>query len=216
MYCFRHRLDTLELVRLWFSRERLQRRKAGVLGDITTSGRPPFDQVNVHCFLSHYIYDATTKSWSAQTTTTKRAFGGGPPFDPTNVGAILDHDTNVFYAYSNKELFRLDMALLKSASPEAIPWIDVQTPNFTSGKSTDSYQPVMALAQNHIYFLGVPGIPAGEAKIFVIHYAFMQLDRQLYTGTKFPTMHGGTATFFKEASDVSFVFFLLFFSRHDF
>lgn len=194
----------------------------------------PFDQVNVHCFLSQYtnaiyvinadsknpltsyIYDATTKSWSAQTTTTKRAFGGGPPFDPTNVGAILDHDTNVFYAYSNKELFRLDMALLKSASPEAIPWIDVQTPNFTSGKSTDSYQPVMALAQNHIYFLGVPGIPAGEAKIFVIHYAFMQLDRQLYTGTKFPTMHGGTATFFKEASDVSFVFFLLFFSRHDF
>ena len=46
-----------------------------------------------------YIYNATARSWSAQTMTTRHAFGGGPPFDPTNVGAVLDHDTNVFCMY---------------------------------------------------------------------------------------------------------------------
>ncbi|EDR01459.1 uncharacterized protein LACBIDRAFT_310833 [Laccaria bicolor S238N-H82] len=79
----------------------------------------------------------------------------------------------------------------------------------------------MALAQNHIHFLGVPGIPAGEAKIFVIQRvlrrcpttflfrrrtplikkqtdAFMQPDPQMYTGSRFPTMHDRTASFFKE------------------
>jgi hypothetical protein len=33
----------------------------------------------------------------------------------------------------------------------------------------DNYRPVMALAQNHIHFLGVPDVPAGSAEIFVIH-----------------------------------------------
>jgi len=61
------------------------------------------------------------------------------------------------------------MGLLKSANSTAIPWVDVQKPNFSTGQSTDSYQPVMALAQNHIHFLGLPGLPAGDAKIFVIH-----------------------------------------------
>jgi hypothetical protein len=61
------------------------------------------------------------------------------------------------------------MGLLKSANSTAIPWVDVQKPNFATGQSTDSYQPVMALASNHIHFLGLPGLPAGDAKIFVIH-----------------------------------------------
>lgn len=46
----------------------------------------------------------------------------------------------------------------------ALSWTDVQKPDLGDG-----YQPVMALAQNHIHFLNVPNIPAGSAKIFVIH-----------------------------------------------
>ncbi|KIJ96613.1 hypothetical protein K443DRAFT_280882 [Laccaria amethystina LaAM-08-1] len=187
---------------------------SGSATDITASGRPPFDQPNVQCFLSQftnaiyvingdsknpstvYIYDATAKSWSAQTTSTTPATSGGPQFDPTNFGAILDHDTNVFYAYSDEELFALDMGLLKSANSTAIPWVDVQKPNFATGQSTDSYQPVMALASNHIHFLGLPGLPAGDAKIFVIHFSFLQPDPQLYGS--FPTTHGRAASFFQQ------------------
>jgi hypothetical protein len=87
-----------------------------------------------------YIYDTTAKSGSAQTMTTKGASGAGPQLNPTKVGAILDHDTNIFckykpflmpdfgtgIIYSNfKELFRFNITLLKSASPRAIPWVDV-------------------------------------------------------------------------------------------
>ena len=61
------------------------------------------------------------------------------------------------------------MALLTSNAPRAIPWVDIQTPNLTFGKSEDSYQPVMVLAPNHIHLLAVPGIPAGDTQIFVIH-----------------------------------------------
>lgn len=38
---------------------------------------------------SVYIYDATAKSWSAQTVT-------AGSFDPASFDVILDHDTNVF------------------------------------------------------------------------------------------------------------------------
>lgn len=51
------------------------------------------------------------------------------------------------------------------ASSTAIVWEDVQDPAFT----TAGYAPVMALAQNHIHFLGIPGLTAGQARIFVIH-----------------------------------------------
>ncbi|EDR01466.1 uncharacterized protein LACBIDRAFT_310848 [Laccaria bicolor S238N-H82] len=151
---------------------------SGSAKDITTNGRPWVSVRLIKCARSDfegqytnaiyvingdsknpftiYIYDATAKSWSAQNTTTKRVSGGNPQFDPTNM------------PIPTRSFFALDMALLKSASPKAIPWIDVQTPDFNSGQSMDSYQIVMALAQNHIHILGVPGISAGEAKIFVM------------------------------------------------
>ena len=56
------------------------------------------------------------------------------------------------------------MGLLKAANSTALSWSDVQKPDLGS-----DYQPVMALAQNHIHFLNVPGVAAGSAKIFVIH-----------------------------------------------
>ena len=127
---------------------------------------------------SVYIYDATAHSWSQQTVTT-----GG--FDPSSFNAILDHDTNVFCtdsfssthlalspdddyidALSKGELYFLDMKDLKASSGSAISWTDVgQTPY------GPTYQPVMALANNHIHFLDVPNVAAGSADIFVIHCA---------------------------------------------
>jgi hypothetical protein len=56
------------------------------------------------------------------------------------------------------------MGDLKAANSTALSWNTVQDPGF--GKD---YQPVMALAQNHIHFLNVPNVAAGSAKIFVIH-----------------------------------------------
>jgi hypothetical protein len=67
-------------------------------------------------------------------------------------------------AVSNLELFRLDMGSLTAANSTPLAWVDVEKTPFQSG-----YQPVMALAQNHIHFLDVPGVPAGDVKIYVIH-----------------------------------------------
>ncbi|TFK32808.1 hypothetical protein BDQ12DRAFT_692020 [Crucibulum laeve] len=172
--------------------------------DITTQGRPPFDGANTTCYLSQftnaiyvlgadsakpssiYIYDATAKSWSTQDVSTDAGI------DPTNFAAILDHDTNVFYAYSKGELFSLDMELLKAASSSSKSWNDVQKLAF----DTDGYKPVMALAQNHIHFLGVPGLPDGSAQIFVIHFSFLQPEPQSYGN--FPNTHGQVTSLFQE------------------
>jgi len=140
---------------------------------------------------SVYIYDATANSWSQQSVTT-----GG--FDPASFDAILDHDTNVFYALSHGELYFLDMKDLKASSGSAISWTDVNTSPYGS-----SYQPVMALAQNHIHFLNVPDVPAGSADIFVIHYSYFQPTSQAYplpSGTM-PATHGQATSFFQK-SDV--------------
>jgi len=76
-----------------------------------------------------------------------------------------------------------------AAISTAIPWKDVQSPDLsphtgnsdiaqaqTPGANTQGYQPVMALAQNHIHFMGVNGVDPGNAKIFVIHCASFCLD----------------------------------------
>ncbi|KAG6830773.1 hypothetical protein H0H87_007172 [Tephrocybe sp. NHM501043] len=175
---------------------------SGTATDITTSGRPPFDGSNTKCYLSQftnaiyvlgadassdasiYIYDASAKSWSTQAITVGA-------FDPSSYDAILDHDTNVFYALSKGELFSLDMGLLKAANSTPLAWNDVQA----SGFGTD-YQPVMALAQNHIHFINAPGIPAGNAKIFVIHFSYMQPEPQPYGD--FPATHGQATSLFMD------------------
>ncbi|KAF4609935.1 hypothetical protein D9613_010263 [Agrocybe pediades] len=198
---------------------------AGTPTDITTTGRPPFDMPNTTCYLAQffnaiyvlnadsanpssvYIYDVAKKSWSMQKVDTANS-GSSKTFDPTNFKAILDHDTNVFYSYSAGEMFALDMKELVAATSAAIPWTDVQAPDLsahtdnaqaqTPGANTDGYQPVMALAQNHIHFLGINGIDPGNAKIFVIHFSFMQPTPQFY-GTKFPSTHGQAASFFLDS-----------------
>ncbi|KAF8226457.1 hypothetical protein L208DRAFT_1407015 [Tricholoma matsutake] len=174
----------------------------GTARDMTVTGRPPFNGPNVTCYLSQYtnaiyilgadasrssalyIYDASANSWSTQTVNTNG-------LDPASFGAILDHDTNVFYALSHGELYSLDMALMKVANSTPISWADVQKPSFNTG----NYAPIMALAQNHIYFLGVPGVAAGSALIFVIHYSFLQPTPQPYGNI--PATHGQAASFFQ-------------------
>jgi hypothetical protein len=110
----------------------------------------------------------------------------GGTLDPANFKAILDHDTNVFctstcpneiiqgwrthnYAYidalSAGQLFLLNMDSLTSANSTSLSWTLVGTPSF----DTTGYDPVMAVAQNHVHFIGVPGLNPGEADIFVIH-----------------------------------------------
>lgn len=128
-----------------------------------------------------YIYDAAKKSWSKQSVTAGK-------FDPSNFAAILDHDTNVFYAISGSDLFFLNMGAETSANSTALAWTDVEQTPFGS-----SYKPVMALAQNHIHFLDVPNVSAGEAKIFVIHCEFFvhcirpRVSRDHQTLTSNPT-----------------------------
>jgi len=179
---------------------------SGTATDITASGRPPFDGNNTACFLSQYtnaiyvldgdksspssihIYDATAKSWTKQAVTTGS-------FDPTSYNAILDHDTNVFYALSHGELFRVDMGLMKAANSSALQWVDVEQVPYQSG-----YEPVMALAQNHVFFLNVPNVPAGSASIYVIHYNYFQPESQAFpttSGGTIPAAHGKTASFFQ-------------------
>ncbi|KAF8552492.1 hypothetical protein OG21DRAFT_1416053 [Imleria badia] len=183
---------------------------SGQATDITANGRPSFDGTNTTCYLSQYtnavyvlngdsknpssvyIYDATAKSWSTQAVT----LGS---FDTTSFDAILDHDTNVIYALSHGSLFSLDMGLLKAANSTPVAWVDVEQAPYPSG-----YQPVMALAQNHVHFLNVPGVPAGSADIFVIHYSYFQPQPQAYplpSGGAFPATYGQATSFF-QASDV--------------
>jgi len=177
---------------------------SGTATDITaTSGRPPFDGPNVNCYLSQYtnaiyvlgadktnpssiyIYDATAKSWSTQAVDTQG-------FNPSSFSAILDHDTNVFYALSGTGIYFLDMKQSKADTSTAITWTKAVD---NAGFGAD-YKPVMALAQNHIHFLDVPGVPAGSAKIFVIHYSYLQPQPQSYG--YFPAVHGQATSFFRE------------------
>ena len=99
------------------------------------------------------------------------------------------------------------MGLLKRANSTSLTWVDVQSPDLNTqanappdaakvpGRNTDGYNPTIALVRNHVHFLGVPGLPAGSDKIFVIHYSYMQPSPQTYSPS-FPNSHGKTASFF--------------------
>jgi len=87
------------------------------------------------------------------------------------------------------------MDSLKAAKPDPIGWNVVQQFNFP-----DNYTPVMALAQNHIHFLDVGSDDPGTARIFVIHFSYLQPQPQNYSGDKiFPDAHGQATSFFKDS-----------------
>lgn len=111
------------------------------------------------------------------------------------------------------------MGLLKTANSTALSWVNTEAAPYPSG-----YVPVMALAQNHIHFLDVPGVPAGSADIFVIHCtcvwplcgymvylmshladSYFQPQAQAYplpNGSAFPATFGQTASFFQQNNTV--------------
>ena len=91
-------------------------------------------------------------------------------------------------------MFFLNMGSMTAANSTELSWSDVGAPEAWGDLS--SYSPVMALAQNHIHFIGVPGLSPGQADIFVIHFSFFQPEAQSY-GTDFPETHGQTASFFQ-------------------
>ncbi|KAF5382272.1 hypothetical protein D9757_008953 [Collybiopsis confluens] len=134
-----------------------------------------------------HVFDPSKKSWSTQATS------GGP----SDFNAILDHDTNVFYALSDAgELSFLSFEnITTSAQSGTIGWTDVGK----AGIDTTDYKPVMAIANNHIHFLDVPGVAAGSADIFVIHFSFWQPTPQPYGN--FPAQHGQTASIFQSTSN---------------
>jgi len=183
---------------------------SGSATKLTTTGRPPFDGGNTQCFLSQFqntiyvidgdnanpsnihLYDATAQTWSTQSITLAGV-------DPTSLVAILDHDTNVFFALSGGTLYQLDFGTMKAATGSPISWQSVEAPSF----SVTNYNPVMALAQNHIHFLDVPGTSPGDAFIFVIHFAYFQPEKQNYpaaSGSTFPVSHGKATSFFLDST----------------
>jgi len=180
---------------------------------IATSGRPPFDGTNTMCFLSQYnnaiyvlgadnanpaniyIYDATDNLWTMSVVTTAGV-------DPSNLVTILDHDTNEFYGLSGGNLYSLDFGAITNKATGPTSWAAVEAIPFQSS----GYKPVIAIAQNHMYFLDVPGNSAGQANIFVIHYSYFQPEVQSYPGANgsqaFPETHGQVTSFFDPTNQV--------------
>ncbi|KAJ7815030.1 hypothetical protein B0H14DRAFT_2848845 [Mycena olivaceomarginata] len=176
--------------------------------DITASGRPPFDGTSAKCYLAQFfncrLRLGADKSNPASQSTTP----GG--FDPTSFEAILRsrHQhllwvQSIFDALSKGELWSLDMKELVTAGSSPIVWQDGGAAEI----NTSNYDPVMAIAQNHIFFFGVPGVTPGNAPIFVIHFGFWQEGSQSFS-SDFPDTHGQTTSFFLDSGvqeEIAFV-----------
>ena len=96
---------------------------------------------------------------------------------------------------SKGEIFFLDMKSLTAASSDTLTWGDAGA---SAWGDLSSYEPVMAIAQNHIHFIGVPGLQAGQADIFVIHFSYFQPEAQSYS-SDFPETHGQAVSFFQDS-----------------
>ncbi|CAG7847756.1 SubName: Full=Uncharacterized protein {ECO:0000313/EMBL:CCA69528.1} [Serendipita indica DSM 11827] len=146
-------------------------------------------------------------SFDAQAWSTQKVSADGT--DPNSLLAILDRNTNVFFALSNSQLYSLDMASLTQSDGGTRGWQFVQAPAFAQNNAYP--KPVMALAENHIHFLNV-GKPA-TADIFVIHFSYMQPEQQVFApiedgGAGAPSTTGHTASIFKgvDAVQTKFAF----------
>ncbi|KAG8954975.1 hypothetical protein FRC04_010459 [Tulasnella sp. 424] len=172
---------------------------------LDSTNAPPMNGNNTQCFLAQFynaiyvldgdssnpnavhIFNPNSKTWSIQSISVPEHF------DITSAGVILDHDTNVFFGLSGDNLYQLDMSNQVAAKSDPLKWEEVNKPNFKTG----GYNPVMAIADNHVFFLNVPGNAAGETNIFVIHFAYFQPDVQAFkpkSGSAFPATGGETAS----------------------
>lgn len=169
----------------------------------------PFNGPNTQCFFSQYqnalyvlnadttqasnmhIYSFETQSWTTQTISASGT-------DPSTLTAILDRNTNVFFALSNSQLYSLDMGTLSASDGATRSWTYVQDPPFAQNGAYP--KPVMGLAQNHIHFLNSGN--AAQVDIFVIHFSYTQPEAQVFAplepgGSGFPSTTGKTASIFK-------------------
>ncbi|KAG8756871.1 hypothetical protein FRC14_002578 [Serendipita sp. 396] len=187
---------------------------------LSKTGRPPFNGTNTQCFFAQFfnalyvldgdstqpsnihIYSFETQSWSTQ-----QIDAAGT--DPATLTAVLDRDTNVFFALSGSQLYSLDMGTLAQSDGARRAWNFVQAPEFTQNNKYP--KPVMGLAQNHIHFLNL-GTDA-FTKIFVIHFSYMQPELQAFApieagGSGYPSAFGHTASIFKgfESVQTKFAF----------
>ncbi|KAJ3378450.1 hypothetical protein HDU84_007555, partial [Entophlyctis sp. JEL0112] len=161
------------------------------------ANRPPFDTANPTCSFAPYlnyitvlngdsskgmsvlhVFDTTSSTWSIVPLT-----GTDSP-STTNYVATLDHDTNVIYAYSNGIMYRIDYAnsldqLAKNPSL-TLEWLSEVNGNAQPFTGSSYSSPVMGQGTNHLHFFNQPDLSAGEAWIFVIHYAWWQPTPQSY------------------------------------
>ncbi|KAJ3211534.1 hypothetical protein HDU67_004437 [Dinochytrium kinnereticum] len=190
-----------------------------------TLGRPPFDGENTRCFLSHYIdaiyvmngdkanprdihiYQVSTGLWSTQKV------DSGPSPNPSTSLTAIDHNTNVFYSLdldTSGTLYNLKIGDAATvASPIPVKW-DVSTSlsfgqTFSSATPRSQY-PAVGPAHNHLYYLNVPGVEAGEARAFVIHYNYEQPEVVRYSGAAFPKGPGTGVMLFRTDMQPSSVF----------
>lgn len=137
-----------------------------------------------------YVYDFAGNSWTTQQTS------GGPT---GNYVAILDHDTNVLYAYVNGTMSALSFDQTAPRSTGAtLEWLVGAANNDVPFDTSTYAQPVLGAANNHIQFLNTPASAPGEAYIFVIHYAYWQPEVQSFGD--FPVGPGQTVTIFSNSS----------------
>ncbi|KAJ3065324.1 hypothetical protein HDU98_011313 [Podochytrium sp. JEL0797] len=178
------------------------------------ANRPPFNTANPICsfapFLNYitvlngdqskglsvmHVFDTKAQTWTI--VPIANSTSGKMP-SVTDLAATLDHDTNVMYAYSSGAIFRIGDANLINLSQLStnpalnLSWIsDIQvTPQPFDGKD---YKPVFGQGTNHLHFLNAPGLAAGQAWIFVVHYAWWQPTPQTFGS--FPTSTGGQTVY---------------------
>ncbi|KAJ3505178.1 hypothetical protein NMY22_g17674 [Coprinellus aureogranulatus] len=123
------------------------------------------------------------RSWSKQATTLpSSSLTSLQSYDSTQgFAAILDRDTNVFYALTKGNLLMsLDMGLLKTANATALTWNEVQNPQWIPEGAEQTQQ---------------EGSGAGYAGV-----SYLQPQPQTYGSPAFPTQHGKTASFFRDDS----------------
>ncbi|KAI8618596.1 hypothetical protein BC830DRAFT_1107915 [Chytriomyces sp. MP71] len=159
--------------------------------------RPPFDTANPFCALSPgsnliavlnadsslgpsalHVYSISRRSW------TLVRLQGADQLDPTSFAASLDHDTNVIYAYSKGQVLGLgnldseNISKVSDSSSITMSWWPAAG---NSQPFAGTYNaPVVGQGTNHLHYFNAPGLLAGQAYIFVIHYAWWQPAPQTY------------------------------------
>lgn len=168
-----------------------------------SQNRPTFAGAKTQCFLAQYnnaLYavDSSTQifkfyfgnnTWAITKTT--------GDVDPSKMELILDHDTLVFYGLYNQQMYYLVL----TGGEEDASWNLMNQSPFPP-----SYVPVVGFSQNHMFYLNLPGQPPSTAQVFVIHYAYWQPEKQVYSGPKFPQSLGKTTFLLKSDNSVPFVF----------